>query len=81
VLEGRPHCEDAILNGEVQMVINTTEGTQAISDSFSIRRSALILNIPHYTTVAGADAATSALEALKAGTLEVQSLQGYFSGA
>jgi len=81
VLEGRPHCEDAILNGEVQMVINTTEGAKAISDSFSIRRSALVLNIPHYTTVAGAHAAVGALEAMKAGTLEVESLQGYFSGA
>ncbi len=53
--------------GEVQLVINTTEGAQAIRDSFSIRRSALISNVPHYTTIAGAEAAVGAIEALCAG--------------
>ena len=77
VLEGRPHCEDAILNGEVQLVVNTTEGAEAVADSFSIRRSALTQNVPHYTTVAGAKAAAGAIKALKTGALEVQPLQAY----
>jgi len=77
VLEGRPHCVDAILSGEVQLVVNTTEGAQAISDSFSIRRSALTNTVPHYTTLAGASAAAHAIEALKSGALEVKPLQAY----
>jgi carbamoyl-phosphate synthase large subunit len=82
VLQGRPHCEDAIINGEVQLVINTTEGAQAIKDSFSIRRSALMKNIPHYTTMAGAAAAVAAIEALGAGDcLEVRPIQNYLAGS
>ena len=81
VLEGRPHCEDAIVNGDVQMVINTTEGAQAIADSYSIRRSALTNNVPHYTTMAGAAAAVDAIAALAAGSLEVTPLQTYLSGS
>ncbi len=77
VLEGRPHCVDAILSGEVQLVVNTTEGAGAIADSFSIRRSALTNNVPHYTTVAGALAAVDAIKALKTGALEVKPLQDY----
>ena len=42
VMEGRPHCVDALTNGDVQLVINTTEGAQSIADSYSIRRTALI---------------------------------------
>ncbi len=81
VLEGRPHCVDAMLSGQVQLVVNTTEGSQAVSDSFSIRRTALIHNIPHYTTLAGARAAVDAIEALRAGTLDVAPLQSYFDGS
>ena len=82
VLQGRPHCEDAIISGEVQLVINTTEGAQAIRDSFSIRRSALLKNVPHYTTMAGASAAVEAIMALRAGDgLEVRPLQTYLGGA
>ena len=77
VLEGHPHCVDAILSDEVQLVIKTTHGAQAISDSFTIRRSALTNNVPHYTTVAGAHAAAGAIEALRAGTLDVKPLQDY----
>ena len=81
VLEGRPHCEDAIISGDVHLVINTTEGAQAIEDSFSIRRSALVTQIPHYTTMTGAAAAVAAIEALamENGGLEVAPLQSYFS--
>ncbi|MGY8993514.1 MAG: carbamoyl-phosphate synthase large subunit, partial [Rhodospirillales bacterium] len=78
VLQGRPHCVDAIISGEVQMVINTTEGMQARADSFSIRREAVAHAVPHYTTIAGADAAVGAIEALRAGVLEVAPLQSYF---
>ena len=79
VLEGPPHCEDAITSGQVQLVINTTEGAQAIADSFSIRRSALVNNLPHYTTMAAAAAAVDAIEALLGGGLEVAPLQSYFT--
>ena len=79
VLEGRPHCVDAILNGEVQLVINTTEGAQAISDSFSIRRTAVTNNVPHYTTMTGAAAAVEGIEALSVARLEVMPLQAYFT--
>ena len=79
VLEGRPHCVDAILNGEVQLVINTTDGAQAISDSFSIRRTAVTNNVPHYTTMAGAAAAVDGIEALGAVGLDVAPLQAYFT--
>ena len=81
VLEGRPHIVDRMLSGEVQLVFNTTEGAQAIADSFSLRRTALTLDIPYYTTVAGAKAAVQAIAALKTGNLEVASLQSYFSGS
>jgi carbamoyl-phosphate synthase large subunit len=78
VLEGRPHVVDAIKNGEVQLVFNTTEGAQAVADSFSLRQTALLGNIPYYTTVAGARAAVEAIAALRAGSLEVAPLQSYF---
>ncbi len=78
VLEGRPHCVDAIEGGEIKLVINTAAGSQAVADSFDIRRSALLNGVPHYTTIAGARAAVGAIAALKAGTLEVAPLQSYF---
>jgi carbamoyl-phosphate synthase large subunit len=81
VLEGRPHCVDAIKSGAFQLVINTSSGGQSVSDSFDIRRSALTNNVPHYTTLAGARAAVHAITALKAGTLEVAPLQSYFRGS
>ncbi|MBR0666351.1 carbamoyl-phosphate synthase large subunit [Roseomonas hellenica] len=79
VLEGRPHCVDAIKSGEIQLVINTTGGGQSVADSFNIRRNALTHGVPHYTTVAGARAAVHAIAALKAGTLDVAPLQAYFA--
>ncbi len=78
VLEGRPHCVDAILSGEVQLVINTASGAQSVADSFAIRRTALTHGVPHFTTLAGARAAVHAIAALRAGTLEVAPLQAYF---
>jgi carbamoyl-phosphate synthase large subunit len=81
VLEGRPHCVDAIKSGEVQLVINTASTPQSIADSFEIRRTALTHFVPHYTTLAGARAAVHAIAALRAGTLEVAPLQSYFRGS
>jgi carbamoyl-phosphate synthase large subunit len=81
VLEGRPHIEDAIRNRQVQLVFNTTEGAKALSDSRSLRRAALIHKVPYYTTLAGMVAAAEAIEALKAGSLEVRALQSYFKAA
>jgi carbamoyl-phosphate synthase large subunit len=77
VREGRPHIVDRMLSGGVQLVFNTTEGSQAIADSFSLRRTALTHGIPYYTTVAGARAAVQAIAALRAGSLEVAPLQSY----
>ncbi|WP_313522878.1 carbamoyl-phosphate synthase large subunit [Shinella sp.] len=78
VQEGRPHVEDAIRNRQVQLVINTTDGNKAISDSKSLRRAALMQKVPYYTTMAGALAAAQAIKALKQGQLEVRPLQSYF---
>ena len=77
VLEGRPHIVDAMKNGEVQLVFNTTEGKQSLQDSFSLRRTALMMKIPYYTTTAGALAAAQAIGAIKADALEVRPIQGY----
>ena len=78
VLEGRPHCVDAIQSGEIQMVINTASTPQSVSDSFDIRRSALTQGVPHFTTIAGARAAVHAVAAMKSGPLDVAPLQSYF---
>jgi carbamoyl-phosphate synthase large subunit len=77
VREGRPHIVDAMKNHEVQLVINTTEGRQSLEDSFSIRRTALMMKIPYYTTAAGALAAAQAIGAMADGSLEVRPLQSY----
>jgi carbamoyl-phosphate synthase large subunit len=77
VLEGRPHIVDAVKNGEIAMVFNTTEGSQALADSASIRRTALQMKIPYTTTMAGAAATIQAIASLKAGSLEVAPLQSY----
>jgi carbamoyl-phosphate synthase large subunit len=79
VKDGRPHCVDAIVNGEISMVVNTTASGQAIRDSFSIRRTALIKDVPYFTTMAAARAAALAIAALRRGALDVRSLQEYHS--
>jgi carbamoyl-phosphate synthase large subunit len=81
VLEGRPHIVDAITNGEVQLVFNTTEGAQALADSRSLRRAALLHKVPYYTTLSGAVAAAQGIKAYLAGDLEVRALQHYFAKA
>jgi carbamoyl-phosphate synthase large subunit len=77
VQEGRPDIVDEMRSGRIQLVFNTTEGAQAIADSFSLRRTALTHNIPYYTTVAGARAAVQGIGALRRGSLEVAPLQSY----
>jgi carbamoyl-phosphate synthase large subunit len=77
VLEGRPHIVDAMKNGEVQLVFNTTEGKQSLADSFEIRRTALMMKTPYFTTAAGALAAAQAIAATREDTLEVRPLQSY----
>jgi carbamoyl-phosphate synthase large subunit len=78
VLEGRPHCVDAIRSGEIQLVINTAHGAQSVTDSFDIRRSALTQGVPNFTTIAAARATAHAIAALISGSLEVAPLQSYF---
>jgi carbamoyl-phosphate synthase large subunit len=77
VLEGQPHVVDALLNGKVQLVFNTTEGAQSLVDSASIRRAALQHGIPYYTTISGARAAVQAIRSLKTSPLEAGALQTY----
>ena len=79
VLEGRPHIVDAMKDGTVDLVINTTEGAQALADSFSIRRTALLRKIPYTTTIAGARALINAIKRVNEedSGLEVKSLQAY----
>jgi len=77
VLQGRPHIVDALKDGEVQLVLNTTEGAQALADSLSIRRTSMMQRVPYYTTVSGAYAAVTAIEAVQNATLEVAPLQSY----
>jgi carbamoyl-phosphate synthase large subunit len=81
VLEGRPHIVDAITNGGVQLVFNTTEGPQALADSRSLRRAALLHKVPYYTTLSGAVAAAHGIKAYLGGDLQVRTLQSYFPAA
>jgi carbamoyl-phosphate synthase large subunit len=78
VLEGRPHIVDSIKNGGIQLVFNTTEGQQALNDSKSLRRAALLHKVPYYTTLAGSIAAAEGIKAYLAGDIEVRALQEYF---
>ncbi len=80
VLEGRPHIVDAMKNGDVDLVFNTTEGAKALADSTSLRRTALLYHIPYYTTLQGALAATKAIQAVSTDRLNVAPLQSYVSG-
>ena len=79
VLQGRPHIVDALKNGEVQLVINTTHGAQAVIDSYSIRREALMQGIAYDTTISGASAIADAILALKTQELQVKPLQDYLA--
>ena len=75
VHEGRPHIVDAMKNGDVQLVFNTTSGKQSLNDSFSLRRTALTQKIPYFTTAAAARACVQALKELSKDDYQVESLQ------
>jgi len=80
VLEGQPHILDAIINGEIDLMINTTtKSSQAVADSNNIRRMALMNKIPYYTLLTAANAAVQAIRAMKARELNVAPLQSYFA--
>jgi len=78
--EGRPSIVDAIKNGDVQLVFNTTEGATTVNDSRSLRQAALLHKVPYYTTLSGAVAAAQGIKAYLGGDLEVRALQSYFDG-
>jgi len=78
ISEGRPHAADAVRNGQVQLMFNTTEGATSLADSKPLRRAALLQKTPYYTTLAGAIAAVEGIKAQDAGELEVRALQDYF---
>ena len=79
VSEGRPHAADAVRNGAVQLMFNTTEGATSLADSKPLRRAALLQKTPYYTTLSGAIAATEGIRAVVAGELEVRALQDYLA--
>ena len=79
VSEGRPHAADAVRNGGVQLMFNTTEGATSLADSKPLRRAALLQKTPYYTTLSGAIAAAEGIKAYLAGDLEVRALQDYFA--
>jgi carbamoyl-phosphate synthase large subunit len=79
VAEGwRPNIVDLMKQGEIGLVINTPEDGRARKDSYLVRRTAIMQNIPYYTTMDGAQAALEAIEAQRAGTPEVRPLQAYY---
>jgi len=79
VAEGRPHIVDKIVDGEIALIFNTTEGWQSLQDSQSIRKSALSGKVPYFTTAAASVAAAQAIAAQRGSQLEVRSLQDYYS--
>ena len=79
VAEGRPHIVDKIVDGEVALIFNTTEGWQSHVDSKSIRSGALSAKVPYYTTAAASAAVAQAIACVRVSDLEVRSLQDYYS--
>ncbi len=77
VSQDSPNIKDAILNGEIKLIINTPSGKQSADDNYLIRRMAVELGIPYVTTLAGARAALNAVENIEKGKIEVKSLNEY----
>jgi carbamoyl-phosphate synthase large subunit len=75
VLEGQPHIVDAMINGDVQLMFNTTEGAASLSDSASIRRTAVNRKIPYFTTLSASIASVQAITSLKTREISVRALQ------
>jgi len=78
VMEGHPHIVDAIINEDIDFMINTTKGPQAVADSFSIRRQALAHKIPYYTLMTSARAGVQAIRSMKNRDMDVTPIQDYF---
>jgi len=78
VVEGRPNIVDAMINQQIDLIINTTVGKQSIVDSYSIRRTALDRQVPYVTTIRGASAVVKAIEALNKHKLDVKPIQSYY---
>jgi carbamoyl-phosphate synthase large subunit len=76
--EGRPNIVDLIINGKINLIINTTTGAQSIRDSFSIRRNALDSQIPYVTTIRAAAAVAEAIKAMKEKKITVKPIQRYY---
>jgi len=76
--EGRPHIVDAIINKQIDLIVNTAVGKQAIADSFLIRRSAVDRQVPYVTTMRGAEVVVKAIEALKGKKISVKPIQLYY---
>jgi carbamoyl-phosphate synthase large subunit len=79
VAEGQPHIVDRIIDGDVALIFNTTEGWQSLLDSKSIRATALEKKVPYYTTAAASRAAADAIAEIAPDKLEVRSMQDYYS--
>jgi carbamoyl-phosphate synthase large subunit len=78
ISEGQPHIGDAIINGEIAMMINTTKGRQAMSDGMQIRRLALMNKLPYYTNLMAAKAVIGAIRAIQSRDITVKPIQDYF---
>ncbi|MET4132418.1 carbamoyl-phosphate synthase large subunit [Porphyrobacter sp. MBR-155] len=79
VAEGQPHIVDKIIDGDIALIFNTTEGWQSLMDSKSIRMAALSGKVPYYTTAAASVAVAAAISAIHPDQLEVRSMQDYYS--
>jgi carbamoyl-phosphate synthase large subunit len=77
VMEGQPHIVDAIINGDIDFIINTTRGPQAIADATSIRRMALTHKIPYYTLLTAARAGVQAIQSMRTRDMTVRPIQSY----
>ncbi|MEC8023741.1 MAG: carbamoyl phosphate synthase large subunit, partial [Myxococcota bacterium] len=77
----RPHIVDRMANGEVDLVVNTTQDKKAVVDSFSIRETALMSDIPYVTTIEAFKAVVAAIGRLRKEPLGVRSLQEYYGDA
>ena len=79
VSEGQPHIVDAIINGDIDLMINTTKGRQSVSDGVSIRRAGLAYKVPYYTNLAAAAAAIQAIRGMQTLEFEFLPIQSYMS--
>lgn len=79
VSQGSPNIRDAVINGEIDLIVNTPSGKQSADDGYFIRRMAVELGIPYVTTLAGARAVLNAIEHVKEGDIQVKSLNKYHS--